>query len=254
VHSRRRCLKNDGFAAVKVTALGSPDLLKKMSNAIVEAQRLFAKFDTDGDGLISADEFAHAYRQNFDVDDATFHAIQEQFGCSTHTGYVDYIMWSMTLSPRDLPRITAACREIGPLAMATPTQQELELMENMFERGRILAQEAAAHGVRLLMDAEQVRFQPAIDNLVLELQQTYNAVDSSDRPLIYNTYQCYLKDSLDRLRLDVERSKRFGYHFGAKLVRGAYLEQERQLALENGEPSPIHVITQKGQAPPSWRN
>ena len=38
--------------------------------------------------------------------------------------------------------------------------------------------------------------------------------DVSDFPLIYNTYQCYLKDSLDRLRVDVERSERFDYHFG----------------------------------------
>ena len=245
----RKCIRDvaslgkDGYAAVKVTALGSPELLKKMSTAIVEAKNLFAKFDSDGDGLIAESEFEKGYRMYFNEDEATIQQLKEELRCS-ETGYVDYITWSMTLSPRDLPRITSACREQGPLALATPTEEELELMENMYGRGRALAQEAAEYGTRLLIDAEQVRFQPAIDNLVLELQQTYNSTDVSDFPLIYNTYQCYLKDALDRLRIDVERSERFNYHFGAKLVRGAYMESERFLAKERGYESPIHETIQ----------
>ena len=150
----------------------------------------------------------------------------------------------MTLSPRDLPRITRACREQGPLSMATPTEEELELIENMYNRGYALAEEAAQNGTRLLIDAEQVRFQPAIDNLVLDLQQKYNSTEKSNFPLIYNTYQCYLKDAFDRLTIDVERSERFDFHFGAKLVRGAYMESERYLAKKGGYPSPIHDTIQ----------
>jgi hypothetical protein len=41
----------DGYAAIK-TALGNPKLLERMSLAIVEAQNLFAKFDSGGDGAI----------------------------------------------------------------------------------------------------------------------------------------------------------------------------------------------------------
>ena len=241
----RKCIRdvaslgNDGYAAVKITALGSPELLKKMSTAIVEAQKLFAKFDTNGDGLISPEEFEEQYRKYFDVDESIIRQLKDDLRC-TETGHVDYITWSMTISPRDLPRITCACREQGPLYLATPTSEELELMENMYSRGRALAEEAATYGTRLLIDAEQVRFQPAIDNLVTTLQQTYNSTDTATFPLIYNTYQCYLKDSLDRLRLDVERSERFNYHFGAKLVRGAYMKQEGKLAEEQEYPNPIH--------------
>jgi proline dehydrogenase len=157
-----------------------------------------------------------------------------------NTGMVDYITWSMNLNPKDLPKITAACREVGPLALAAPTEEEIELIEAMYERGHALAKEAAKCKTCLLIDAEQVRFQPAIDNLVLNLQQTYNSADVSDFPVIYNTYQCYLKDSYDRLRTDVERADRFKYHFGAKLVRGAYMESERKLAEIGGFASPIH--------------
>ncbi len=110
----------------------------------------------------------------------------------------------------------------------------------MYDRGRRLAEEASELGVRLLIDAEQVRYQPAIDNLVLELQRQYN----SKKPVVYNTYQCYLRDAPERLRTDVSRSERFGYHFGAKLVRGAYMESERELARAQNRNDPIHANIQ----------
>jgi proline dehydrogenase len=52
----------DGFAAIKVTALGNPLLLERVSQAIVETKNLFAKFDVNGDGYISRDEFERAHR------------------------------------------------------------------------------------------------------------------------------------------------------------------------------------------------
>lgn len=52
----------DGFAAVKITALGNPKLLARLSTAIVEAKRLFQIFDSDGDGVISRDEFEFGYK------------------------------------------------------------------------------------------------------------------------------------------------------------------------------------------------
>jgi proline dehydrogenase len=175
----------------------------------------------------------------FNDSETTVKEIFEEFD-PNHTGNVDYITWSMMLGPKDLHKITANCREVGPLALATPTEEEIELIETMFDRGRTLASEAANVGTRLLIDAEQVRFQPAIDSLVLDLQQTFNATTVTDKPIIYNTYQCYLKDSSERLRTDVERSDRFDYHFGAKLVRGAYMESERIFAAASGLASPIH--------------
>lgn len=48
-----------------------------------------------------------------------------------------------------------------------------------------------------------------------------------------------MQDSWARMQLDVERSRREGFHFGAKLVRGAYMYLERQRAKDLKFPSPV---------------
>ena len=50
-----------GFAALKVTALGNPELLERMSDVIVEVNRLFSKFDEKDCGFISREEFVKCY-------------------------------------------------------------------------------------------------------------------------------------------------------------------------------------------------
>lgn len=41
---------------------------------------------------------------------------------------------------------------------------------------------------------------------------------------MFNTYQTYLKESFDELVTDLEQAERQRFYFGAKLVRGAYIE------------------------------
>lgn len=49
-----------------------------------------------------------------------------------------------------------------------------------------------------------------------------------------------LQEAFDTVSMDVELSRREGWHFAAKLVRGAYMHQERERAKELGYDDPIN--------------
>ncbi|KAM9147157.1 hydroxyproline dehydrogenase [Pangshura tecta] len=99
-----------------------------------------------------------------------------------------------------------------------------------------VTQRAVEAGVRVLVDAEYTYVNPALTLVTLALMGRWNCTQA----WVWNTYQCYLQDCLARLGADVTLAKRQGFCFGVKLVRGAYLEQERRLAREGGYPDPLH--------------
>lgn len=86
------------------------------------------------------------------------------------------------------------------------SSEETELVDFMIKRLKTLAESAARQKVRLLIDAEQTYLQPCIDHFAIQLQREYN----KDFPVIYNTYQCYLKWSTFNLQYDIERARRGG--------------------------------------------
>jgi len=104
-------------------------------------------------------------------------------------------------------------------------------------KGRVDRLCKAAHdlGLRILVDAEESWFQNVIDDLAYEAMEKYNR----ERCVVYNTYQMYRHDSLDRLKTADAVAKEKGYLLGAKPVRGAYMEKERARASEMGYRDPI---------------
>lgn len=100
-----------------------------------------------------------------------------------------------------------------------------------------IAQACIEQKVSIMVDAEQTYFQIAINYLANELQRYYN---KDQIAYIYGTYQCYLKETAKSLKADLAQAEKYDYVFAAKLVRGAYMEQERRLAREYGYEDPIN--------------
>eukprot|EP00611_Tribonema_gayanum_P011496 TRINITY_DN2173_c0_g1_i3.p1 TRINITY_DN2173_c0_g1~~TRINITY_DN2173_c0_g1_i3.p1 ORF type:complete len:358 (-),score=169.07 TRINITY_DN2173_c0_g1_i3:415-1488(-) len=231
-----------------MTALSDPLLLTRASACIVELKRLFHRLDEGATGKITPEQFEQGYRRLFRcetaADRAQFEDLVEQLavgGVRARTYCIDYVDWSNRIDIEDLARISNACREEGPFFRAARAldADALQLLRNMRRRVGALADAARDCGVRLMIDAEQTVTQPIIDNLVCSLQREYNVVDDARAPTIYGTYQCYLKDTPQRLADDLERARRGGYAFACKLVRGAYMEAERARAAAAHAPSPV---------------
>jgi proline dehydrogenase len=87
----------------------------------------------------------------------------------------------------------------------------------------------------VFIDAEETWIQGAIDLLAMTMMQKYN----SDAPIVFNTIQLYRHDRLDYLKESHQKAKEKGYIFAVKLVRGAYMDKERERASEMGYESPI---------------
>ncbi|MCC5937518.1 MAG: proline dehydrogenase family protein [Lunatimonas sp.] len=114
-------------------------------------------------------------------------------------------------------------------------QAETEALQRAEKRiGEIFAAAAEA-GVRIMVDGEESWFQDVIDRWVLSAMATYNR----ETAIVYNTFQLYRHDMLRRLKDAHHDAVAKGYFLGAKLVRGAYMEKERERAKEKGYPSPI---------------
>ena len=154
-----------GFAAIKMTALGNPLLLQRMSEAIDELRLLFAKFDTQAQtGLVTQKQFLSVYAQVFSGGDDEARRLFRSLD-RDGDGHVDYVDWSNSLTVEELHTLTSRCRSQGPLSHAVLDEQERALVRKMRARVEGLATLASSLGVRLMIDAEHFKFQPAIDNI-----------------------------------------------------------------------------------------
>ena len=90
-------------------------------------------------------------------------------------------------------------------------------------------------GIPVFIDAEESWIQDTIDRLAQTMMAKYNI----DKAIVFNTIQMYRHDRLDFLVKVIHDSQVNGYHYGLKLVRGAYMEKERARATLMKYTSPI---------------
>lgn len=115
------------------------------------------------------------------------------------------------------------------------TEEEAQEWNRVVARFNKVCQLAKEKDVEVLIDAEESWMQHAADELCEEMMRLYN----TEKPIVYNTLQLYRWDRLDYLKQLHERAKRDKFTIGVKIVRGAYMEKERDRAEEKGYPSPI---------------
>lgn len=115
------------------------------------------------------------------------------------------------------------------------TNEEKDLWNNIVSRYDRISKVAHESNIRILIDAEESWMQDAADDLCEKMMEKYN----KERPIIFNTLQCYRWDRLDYLKGLHKRAKEKGFKLGFKVVRGAYMEKENDRALEKGYKSPI---------------
>jgi len=105
-------------------------------------------------------------------------------------------------------------------------------------KGRInrICKAAFDNTVPVFIDAEDSWYQDVIDAMAYDMMKLYN----QDRAIVYNTYQMYKKASLQNLKNAHQMAAANRIYLGAKLVRGAYMEIERERAHDRGYEDPIH--------------
>uniref|UniRef100_A0A4W6CSZ3 Proline dehydrogenase n=1 Tax=Lates calcarifer TaxID=8187 RepID=A0A4W6CSZ3_LATCA len=239
---------SDGFSAIKMTALGRPQFLLQFSEVLVKWRQFFnflAAQQGKSQMMVLEQKLELEQLKSCscitlgvgDKDDIENWFTGEKLGLS---GTIDLLDWNSLIN--DTTKISNLLMvpnlETGHLEplLNKFTAEEESQMKRMLQRVDVLAKHALENGVRLMVDAEQTYFQPAISRLTLEMQRKFN----KEKPIIFNTYQCYLKEAYDNVTVDVELSRREGWYFGAKLVRGAYMYQERARAKEIGYEDPIN--------------
>ena len=88
----------------------------------------------------------------------------------------------------------------------------------------------------IYIDAEESWIQAAIDRLAEEMMLKYN----KNKAIVFTTLQLYRWDRIDYFKQLIEQARSGFYKIGIKIVRGAYLEKERERARRLGYKSPIN--------------
>ena len=113
--------------------------------------------------------------------------------------------------------------------------------ERVRERMVKICEIAAELGVGVLIDAEETWIQDPVDKLTMELMEKFN----NEKAVVFNTFQLYRYDRFNFLKLSHKIAVERNFILGAKLVRGAYMEKERERALQHNYQSPIHMNKEK---------
>jgi proline dehydrogenase len=107
-----------------------------------------------------------------------------------------------------------------------------QVLTRFYTIGDMVAQSSR---LKVMIDAEESWIQDAIDQIAEEMMLRYNKT----RCVIFNTIQLYRWDRLAYLSKLEQKARDSNFKIGMKLVRGAYMEKERERAQKLGYKNPI---------------
>lgn len=115
------------------------------------------------------------------------------------------------------------------------SNEEKLAFEKVKERVDEICGKAFENNVKLFIDGEESWIQDIIDSITYDMMKKYN----TGTAIVFNTYQMYRRDMIGRLKNALHYAVTHNYYLGAKLVRGAYMEKERDMAEKEGYDDPI---------------
>lgn len=117
------------------------------------------------------------------------------------------------------------------------SKQDLNIYNEIVARVNRICEAAFNANVPVFIDAEESWIQNTIDLLAEQMMMKYN----TDKAIVFNTIQLYRWDRLSFLEKSLNQAKSSTYKLGVKLVRGAYMEKERERSSEKNYKSPIQT-------------
>ncbi|KAL7744209.1 hypothetical protein ACLKA6_009179 [Drosophila palustris] len=230
-----------GITAIKLTALGRPQLLLQLSEVIMRTRKYMEAL-VGGQGNVlthhktikDLEQYYAGIGDNKDVQTFLKNVTSDKEGILHLFPWSGIVDEDSQLSDtfRVPDPITGQMRRL--ISQISPKEEEM--FRNMIRRLNTIVKTAAELDVRIMIDAEQTYFQPAISRITLEMMRKYN----KEKAIVFNTYQCYLREAYHEVVTDLEQAKRQNFYFGAKLVRGAYMDQERARASALGYADPVN--------------
>ncbi|KAK7688068.1 hypothetical protein QCA50_008438 [Cerrena zonata] len=162
--------------------------------------------------------------------------------------------------PSDLDILYSGSIEGSPLS-----QQDVVDLKNLYDDMARVCARGQERGIRVVIDAEYSWYQPAVDAIALGLMRKFNELPSGDsdsertfQPLVYNTFQAYLRRQPAYLVQSIADAKAGNYALGIKLVRGAYHPHETSAHnLRNsgdGAKKRKSLAISSESEPPVWSN
>jgi proline dehydrogenase len=138
---------------------------------------------------------------------------------------------SVKLSGLENPKYLTHCNTIdfGEELISSPR------FDRLIKRLDLICATAYESKVIVFIDAEDRCMQDVFDRLTETMMEKYN----KEYAVVFNTLQMYLKDRLKYLHDIIESAERKNYIPGIKLVRGAYVEKEREKAIKERKDSPV---------------